>query len=494
MTTRTRFNHRASARNLPAAVRANDMPRTQQILQEAEIDLVNLPDGAGETPLYIAAKTGARQMLQLLLEYNKTAIDWAFADGTMMGSAAARGDTQTMQLLADHGASLDARDNDGHTPLMRAWQAKDLNAMQTLLRMGADIAAENKDHKNILHLAAEANDTAALQTLLEHHGAQHVQTAMSGGDKLTPLHAAVKAGAEDALHALIAAGANVNAPDGNNRAPLHTAAERGHAGAVLTLVINGHADINAMNESPEGAYTPLLLAAIGKHENVMRLLIDLGADAHQPDKQKRTPLNICAWNGHLEGVKLLLDETPAEVNAEDAAQSRARALYDALFYAHDDVAEHMLDSGKVDVNARVHGSENMLYASLQGGRSDLTAKVLAAGALPDVLNRQDVSPLLLCAQRRMIAAATLLLDHGANPNMPGTAEPPLHAAIAASDGAMVTLLLSHGANPNTVDRFGRCALDVARQRGQSDMIPALEIASKNFKAMEKITSPPTPAP
>lgn len=494
MTTRTRFNHRASARNLPATVRANDVPRTQVILQEAEIDLVNLPDGTGETPLYIASKAGAQNMLQLLLEFNKTAIDWAFTDGTMMGSAAARGDTQTMQLLASHGASLDARDNDGHTPMMRAWIEKDMTALQTLLRMGADIAAENKDHKNILHLAAEANDTATLQTLLDHGGALHMHKAMSAGDKLTPLHAAVKSGAEDAAQILIAAGAPVNAPDGNNRTALQTAAEMGHAGMVLTLVAIGHADINTMQESPQGTYAPLHLAAIGKHENVMRLLIDLGADAHQLDIQKRTPLNISAWNGHLEGVKLLLDETPAEVNPEDAGMSRARALYDALFYANDEVAEHMLDSGKVDVNIRVHGSENMLNASLQGGRSDMAAKVIAAGADVNVVNRQDFSPLLLCVQRSMTAGATLLLKAGANPNMPGVSEPPLHAAIGADNHAMVTLLLTHGANPHMQDRFGRCALDVARQRGRTEMIPELEIASKNFKAMEKITPPPTPQP
>lgn len=492
MTTRTRFNHRAATSNLPAAVRSNDIPRAESILQQSDIDLVNLPDATGETPLFIASRSGQLNMLSLLLEYNKSAIDWAFADGTMMGAAAARGDVQTLRRLADHGASLDGKGNDGNTPLMRAWAAKNFDALQTLLHMGADIAAENSEHKNILHLAAEANDAAALDILIAQRGALHVQNAMSAGEKMTPLHAAVKAGAEDAVQALIAAGANVNAPDGKNRTALQTAAEMGHAGIVLTLVAVGHADVNTMNDSPEGTYAPMHLAAIGKHENVMRLLIDLGADPHQVDKQKRTPLNICAWNGHLEGVKLLLDETPAETNAEDAALSRAHALYDALFYAHDDVADHMLDSGKVDMNIRVHGTENMLNAALQGGRSDMAAKVIAAGAEVNITNRQDFSPLLLCAQRNMMAAAALLLKSGANPNMPGTSEPPLHAAIGANDSPMVTLLLAHGANPHMQDRFGRCALDVARQRGQAEMIPALEIAAKNFKAMEKITPPPTP--
>ncbi len=494
MTTRTRFNHRAATNHLPAAVRGGDTARAELILQQSDVDLVNLPDASGETPLYIAAKSAQLPMLSLLLEYNKTAIDNPFADGTLLGAAAARGDTQTMRLLVGSGAALDAKDNNGHTPLMRAWMAQDLKAMQTLLQMGADIAAENSEHKNILHMAAAANDTAALDTLIAQRGALYIQNAMSAGEKMTPLHAAVKAGAEEAVHALIAAGAHVNAPDGNNRSALHIAAEMGHAGLVLTLVALGHADINTMNDSPEGTYAPLHLAAIGKHENVMRLLIDLGADAHQLDKQKRTPLNICAWNGHLEGVKLLLDETPAEANAEDAAMSRAHALYDALFYAHDDVAEHMLDSGKVDVNLRLHGTENMLNAALQGGRSDMAAKVIAAGAEVNITNRQDFSPLLLCAQRGMMPAAVLLLQSGANPNMPGTSEPPLHAAINANNGPMVTLLLQSGANPHMQDRFGRCALDVARQRGLAEMIPALDIAAKNFKAMEKTTPPPAPQP
>ena len=52
------------------------------------------------------------------------------------------------------------------------------------------------------------------------------------------------------------------------------------------------------------------------HLEVVRLLIEKGADATAEDKDKLTPMQWAAFNGHLEVVRLLI-EKGADATAED---------------------------------------------------------------------------------------------------------------------------------------------------------------------------------
>lgn len=487
--TRTRFNkNAAAAKNLHRIAAEKDLSLAAGILQGgAEIYAA---DENGDTALHAAAQAHNAPLLRLLVAYDRSGIDLAGKDGTALGIAAAANDLAALQALADGGADLDAPDKDGKTPLMRAWQAGAQDTLHALLRMGADIGAVDHDYKNILHLAAAANDAAALQTLIDGGGTAHLQTRMPSADKLTPLHAAVRAGAEDAARVLIAAGANVNIPDAQNMTPLHSAAAQNDTGMIYTLICEGHAEIHRI-ENP-AAYTALHIAVINKHEAAMRALCDLGADPHQMDAEKRTPLNIAGWNGFLAGVKYLMEEIPAEVENEAALQSRTQALFDALFYDHKETADYLIASGKVDMNRPTRSGEYILQAALQGSKSDMAEKVIEAGADVNVKNAQDMTPLFLCTMRNLVVPAVLLLQKGADPNLSAPDNRPLHAAIARDYPFMVTLLLDHGANPLQTDSFGRIALDLARQQGRANMIPDLERAQQKFAAAKAAAPQPKP--
>lgn len=52
------------------------------------------------------------------------------------------------------------------------------------------------------------------------------------------------------------------------------------------------------------------------HENILKLLIDNGANVKDTDHDKRTALHICAANGYAKGTELLL-KAGANVNAVD---------------------------------------------------------------------------------------------------------------------------------------------------------------------------------
>ncbi|MDP2204776.1 MAG: ankyrin repeat domain-containing protein [Alphaproteobacteria bacterium] len=469
--TRTRFNRNAAPRLLHRFAAEPQSRETVSVLLQGGAEVYALDDN-GDTAVHAAAQAGNMGMLHALFDYDRSGIDAAGAAGTALGIAAAANDSRTLHIIVDAGADLNATDKNGLTPLMRAWQAGAYETMRHLLQLGADIGAVNLDHKNILHMAAGANDVAALKMLLAEGGAAHLQTRMPSADKLTPLHAAVREGAEDAARLLIAAGASVNIPDAQNMTPLHTAAARDDVGMIYTLVCEGHAEIGRV-ENPAG-YTALHTAIINKNEAAMRALCDLGADAHQMDTEKRTPLNIAGWNGFLPAIKYLMEEIPAETSEEDALQSRTQALYDAVFYSHDDAAEYLIASGKLDLNRPTRNGDYVLIAALQSGTSDMAEKLIAAGADVNARNKNGMTPLLNCVMRNQVVAANLLLLKGGDPNFSTPSTRPLHAAIARDYPFMVTLLLEHGANPLQPDGFGRGALDLARQQGRANMVGEIE--------------------
>lgn len=487
--TRTRFN-RAGRRSaaLHDAAQAGNLKAAAAALQN-DAGAADTDDN-GDTALHIAARRADRAMMALLLSYGPGCIDAPDRGGhTALTAAAARGDTDTLRFLLDHGAGLDAPAASGDTPLMQALAMRQYAALDLLARAGAAIGQTDSDHKNVLHRAAAANDVRALDILLAAGGAAHVQDRMPSGDRHTPLHAAASAGAEDAVRVLIAAGANPNIPDALNMTPLHTAAARDDAGMIYTLVCEGHAEINRV-ENPAG-YTALHTAVINKAGRALRALCDLGADPHQMDADRRTPLNIAGWNGFLDAARYLMEDIPPEVDDGAALQSRTQALYDALFYDHAEVAEYLIASGKVDMNRTTYGGEYVLQAALQGGKSDMAEKIIAAGADVNVRNPQGMSPLLLCATRNLVVPAVLLLQKGARPDFGPLSAPPLHTAIEKDHPFMVTLLLDHGANPLQTDSFGRIAIDLARQKGRANMIPDLERAQQKFTA-DKQPAPPAP--
>ncbi len=103
--------------------------------------------------------------------------------------------------------------------------------------------------------------------------------------------------------AIISAGIrNINARRYSGRTPLHLAADRGHIKTVDLLLRNG-ADINARDN---GNWTSLMSAACG-HSEISERLLQNGAAIDAADNTGRTSLINAATKGHTEIVRLLLD-------------------------------------------------------------------------------------------------------------------------------------------------------------------------------------------
>jgi len=114
-----------------------------------------------------------------------------------------------------------------------------------------------------------------------------------------PLYELIREGAHvNIVEMFIEQGADVNDPPFY---PLHQAVERNSLDIVKILVENG-ADLEVGNHNN---YTPLHVAAQAKNIEIVKYLIEKGADLNAKNNENKTPLDLAKEQGHKEIVELL---------------------------------------------------------------------------------------------------------------------------------------------------------------------------------------------
>jgi len=82
---------------------------------------------------------------------------------------------------------------------------------------------------------------------------------------------------------------------------------------IVRLLVDRGADVSSADADGK---TPLHIASERDHEAVARLLVDWGADVSSADKYGRTPLHIASERGHGAVARLLVDRG-ADVSSAD---------------------------------------------------------------------------------------------------------------------------------------------------------------------------------
>ncbi len=148
---------------------------------------------------------------------------------------------------------------------------------------------------------------------------------------------------------LIDHGADVNAADNGDEAPLHKAVFN-KCLDVAALLIDHGADVNLMDEF---GGTPLHLAAFYDRLEVADLLIEHGAGVNAMDEDGCTPLHSAASRGCSQVVALLI-EHGADVNLTDKDGCTPGDL--AVSAGHSKVADKIRSVGDKETGAKNGGT------------------------------------------------------------------------------------------------------------------------------------------
>jgi ankyrin repeat protein len=469
-----------------------------QVLIRNEADLNALEEDLW-APLHFASSSGFVEAVRILIK-NGSKINAKTASGaTALQLAVLSTDLETVRELLNHNPVLDTQATDTlETPLHLAAQNGLSDIMQELIQCRGDVNMRRADGYTPLHLAAENGHVQILRLLLD--GGSALDTQSSEG--LTALHTAAAGGHCGAIQVLLEAGADPSAQDLQGSTPAHHAVRRGILEAVRILTGWGvNFDISApagsllhaaveneasdivrflldRGESPKAVNmngsSLLHLAAKTGNMDVLGLLLQYGVEVDRADFKERTPLMFAAQHGHRDASATLL---AAEADVTNTDEDDRTPLHFAARGGHRDVVDLLLSHG-ADARAADSTGQIPLHLAAELGHSDTARAILAGANGRRQIKSTDShgrTALHLAASNGQLAAAELLLAHGANPATVDTeGRTPLHVATIEGNMGLVALLADSGADLDQKNEDGETAIHLAERLGHRRIVGLLQ--------------------
>jgi len=257
--------------------------------------------------------------------------------------------------------------------------------------------------------------------------------------------------------------------------PLHRASAMGHVEVVRTLLEHG-ADMTAQNE--DGS-TPLHRASRRGCVEVLRVLLEHGADATAQDKNRSTPLHQASIAGHVDSMRILL-QYGVDATAQD--KNGWTPLHLASYEGHVKVTRFLLEHG-VDATVQDKNGRTPLHRAAFEGHSEITSVFLEHGVDATAQEEDGRTLLHRASFGGHVKVVRILLEHGTDAKVQDKKGwTPLHYASREGHLEVVQVLLERGADATIKDKNGRIPSKLAFQKGHKEVARILSEHDKDMTA------------
>ena len=238
------------------------------------------------------------------------------------------------KILDSEDVDINGATHIGTTALIRAASSGHVDLVKLLMSRGADPTKANW-YGSALHCAAEAGHCESISCLLD----SGMDVNLRDDFGRTPLHCATDKSHLSAIELLLDKGADPTVRDHLGITLIHDAAGIGDEKLMRRLLRDKRVDISALTGKKT---TALHYAAMEGHANVVRMLLEVGAEIDARRDGGVTALHFAAERGREDVVRLLI-EAGANVNAK--RDDNATPRYLAAAANHESVQELLLECG-----------------------------------------------------------------------------------------------------------------------------------------------------
>lgn len=373
---------------------------------------------------------------------------------------------------------LDTIGRGKETALYTAVRKERAAIARKLLERGVDVTIRNHQERVPVHAASINGDAELVGQLLEK---DPTLINEQDAEKLTPLDAACWQGNVDVVKFILGKDKGaLKLTDKSGMTPLMTAVDHGRLECCQAL-LELEEGLELLNLGDDGDVTALDTSCIKGHLDIVKLLLDKGADKECRDAKGFTPLLTAASNNHADIVLELIERgsvVTAQTNEGDTAMIRA------AFYGHIEIVNLLLryESCKDLIDMTDNGGVTPLILASRHGWADVIQRLLDAGSDQAKYDQYGNTALMGASKWRYVSVVEILLKHASTLPDDGLNKILNHKSIdeasltalhnASYNGHMkvIDLLLEYGVDVNVVDSQGLNALHYACRQGYREMV------------------------
>ncbi|KAF0988668.1 hypothetical protein HZS_1980, partial [Henneguya salminicola] len=275
-------------------------------------------------------------------------------------------------------------------------------------------------------------------------------------------------GHEEIVKLLINKGANIEHRDKRGYTPLMICSQTGNI-KLCKCLINIGAIIDAYCDKNKD--TSLTIATNNNRLDIVRLLVEKGANIQHQTFNDQTPLIISLKNGNKQILQYLLDKG-ANINTIYQGQT---PLMIATISEHTNIVRILLERG---ADATYENNKNTaLTLACSYGKTEIVSLLLEKKVNVEQRSKNGFTPLMEAANIGNIEIATFLIKAGADVNAapaPNTRETPLLIAADKGYNQVVNVLLKHKANIEFKNKKSCTALWIASNNGFLETVKILD--------------------
>ncbi|XP_046688481.1 ankyrin-1-like [Homalodisca vitripennis] len=360
------------------------------------------------TPLHVACSRSKPDIVALLLNEGYS-IDHSMGSiESPLCVALEHGNIPVAHLLVKMGANTTSMGRNGYTPIVPAMTPVNpekccVTGVKLLLECGVpvnDVVVAAKQQRAI-HVAVSHNLPPVVSFLLQMDADPNVGD-INGH---TPLHLAIGCNFDNIVNLLVLHKVDLYKENIRGESPLILAIKRQNLKNIETLIKNGY-DPNKINSVE--SFLPLHAAALFCKLDIIKLLVNLGANVNLTSKLWGTPLHALASKlpelSHVinqvqeqKDIAEFLVKKGAELNVAD--DSMNTPLHIAVKSGYLGLAKHFVTMG-AHVDSRLIAGETLFHKVVLLNH-DIIEKLLEYGGNFNVCNKQGFTPYHLAIMNKV---------------------------------------------------------------------------------------------